>query len=137
MLTIKLTLAVVVGIDMAMMTFGHQRLRNFLNLVPRIRNRMDLDSLKRVAAIQMHVSLLHVCACTAVTSLFILGWRIADYPRAAVLLWAAVMVITNLLAYRGWRTASLVRAIPLANPALAPQRKRVVESWRNRVLPDW
>lgn len=137
MMSIKLTLAVVVGVDMAMMSFGHQRLRNFLNLVPRIRNRMDLDSLKHVAAIQMHVSLLHVCACTAITGLFILGWRIADYPRASAILWVSVMIITNLWAYRGWRTATLVRAIPVINPALVHQRKRVVDSWRNRVLPDW
>lgn len=137
MLSINFTLAMVVGVDLAMISLGCQRLRDFLHSVTHIRNHADLEHFQRVAAIQMHISMLHLCACVAITGLSLMAWKLANYPRSAIVIWGILIAGTCLFAQRGRRCAACVQAIPVSNPILAPRRKHVVDTWRHGILPDW
>jgi hypothetical protein len=113
--------------------------KRFQRTVAALRTSEDMRRFKRLATIQMYVSLvlLWITVVPPLVWLYgfffgrVLGWL--DLLLYVVLPFVPVLVI----ALRGADTANAVRATPADDPALAAERDHVAHVWVNRYFPDW
>jgi len=115
--------------------------RRFHRAVPEIRTESDIQKLRRLAKLQMYLSLMGLPSTTIGIALVV--WLVGAFVFKQLgwldlLLYAVVpIVIVVTIACMGNSPADMSKEIPASDPQLAAQRDHTVDVWINKKLPDW
>ena len=114
-------------------------LRSFREKHPEIRGDADMLAFKRLASVQMYVSL----AALYLTWVPLLIWIVGKFVLGRLtwldgLLFVVLpFVIQFALSAVAVGTAEAVRRTPAATDTLTAERDRVVDVWVNKKYPEW
>ena len=114
-------------------------LRSFREKHPEIRGDADMLAYKRLASVQMYVSL----AALYLAWVPLLVWIVGKFALGRLtwldgLLFVVLpFVIQFALSAAAIGTANAVRSTPAATESLSAERDRVVGVWVNKKYPEW
>jgi hypothetical protein len=129
----------VAAMELLAMLFLTAQVLRFRRAVPRLETEADMRRFKRLATVQMYVSLFVIplqfvpFILGMIGVLFVEGFGWRDLLLYAVLPFAVLFTLAAL----SIGLFRAVRATPTANPTLEAERAHVADVWVNRNFPDW
>ena len=114
-------------------------LRSFREKYPLLRNENDMLAFKRLASVQMYVSLAALYLAWVPLLIWIVGkFVLGQLTWLDGLLFVILPFVTQFtLAAAAVGTAKAVRSTPAAHETLTAERDRVVNVWVNKNYPEW
>jgi hypothetical protein len=141
MMWLRLIIAMLVApvVVIVIMCGQYFHLRGFRRSTPKLHTDMDMVRFKRLASIQMYVSLAGLIVMGIPLALWVIDlFWFGEMAWLDLLLFVLVpFAVECAVASVVVGTSRAVRSTPASDLSLASERDRVVDIWLHRALPSW